>query len=70
MCQIFTPAAQQTLEHRRRKNDLDINTLLSILLTHCQREYSFTWVSPNQYIIGLFQLFVGRLLNSSYPIFE
>ena len=34
MCQIFTPAAQQTLEHRRRENDLDINTLLSILLTH------------------------------------
>jgi len=36
----------------------------------CQREYSFTWVSLNQYIIGLFQLFIGRLLNSSYPIFE
>ncbi|KAF8812873.1 hypothetical protein BYT27DRAFT_7085902 [Phlegmacium glaucopus] len=34
MCQIFTPMDQQTLEHRRRENDLDINTLLSILLTH------------------------------------
>jgi len=40
------------------------------LSIRCQCEYSFTWVSPNQYIIGLFQLFVGRLLNSSYPIFE
>jgi len=38
--------------------------------SRCQREYSFTWVSLNQYIIGLFQLFVGRLLNSSYSIFE
>lgn len=33
MHQIFTPMDQQTLEHRRRENDLDINTLLSILLT-------------------------------------
>ena len=33
MRQIFTPMDQQTLEHRRRENDLDINTLLSILLT-------------------------------------
>ena len=33
MHQIFTPMDQQTLEHRQRENDLDINTLLSILLT-------------------------------------
>jgi len=32
----------------------------------CQREFCFTWVSPNQCIIGLFQLFVGRLLKCSY----
>jgi len=33
MRQIFTPAERQTLEHRQRQNDLDINSLLSILLT-------------------------------------
>lgn len=33
MRQIFTPSDRQVLEHRRRENDLDINTLLSILLT-------------------------------------
>ena len=33
----------------------------------CQREFCFTWVSPNQCIIGLFQLFIGRLLKGSYP---
>ena len=36
----------------------------------CQREFCFTWVSPNQCIIGLFQLFVGRLLKCSYPYFR
>jgi hypothetical protein len=33
MRQIFTPMDRQTLEHRQRQNNLDINTLLSILLT-------------------------------------
>ena len=34
--------------------------------TRCQCEYCFTWISPNQCIIGLFQLFIGRLLKGSY----
>ena len=34
MRQIFTPADRQTIEHRQKENDLDISTLLSILLTH------------------------------------
>ena len=29
----FTPADRQTIEQRQKENDLDINTLLSILLT-------------------------------------
>ena len=33
MCHIFTPADQQIIEHRQKENDLDISTLLSILLT-------------------------------------
>ena len=33
MRQIFTPPDRQELKHRRRQNYLDINTLLSILLT-------------------------------------
>jgi hypothetical protein len=33
MRQIFTPLDQQVLEYRQRENDLDINTLLSILIT-------------------------------------
>ena len=36
----------------------------------CRREFCFTWVSPNQCIIGLFQLFVGRLLKGSYPYIQ
>ena len=33
MHKIFTPAGHQTIEHRPKKDDLDINTLLTILLT-------------------------------------
>ena len=33
MHKIFTPAGQQTIEHRQKENDLDLNTLLTILLT-------------------------------------
>ena len=33
MHKIFTPAGQQTIEHRPEENDLDINSLLTILLT-------------------------------------
>ena len=33
MHKIFTPAGQQTIEHRQKENDVDINTLLTIILT-------------------------------------
>jgi len=59
--EVFRPADQQSLEAICKQNGLDVNALLSILLTHYPNGWTAVPKSGNSILEGVRELSVTKL---------